>query len=223
MRYHAPRRRVRTSAVVAAAAPAKGDRAMPWIIDYAIVVEQMKLQKLKCNYYNSGAFAFADPADVRFVGWIGADDPTLRPAAREMARSVPPPYEENLADLITRTWLDHFPGRLWAMPMSHWAYELDYGSRDWMPALIEHIDLDPGLLQGRNNAAAIEFSVNEAHHFRHFTQRLLEMLLSSDFMLAFVGQPLLCTLHHHKQLWWTTNDTNAVEVLENAVRQSAAS
>lgn len=190
---------------------------MPWIIDYEVVVEQMRRQKLKCNYYNSGAFGFADPKGVQHVGWVGPDDPTLRPAAREVARPVAPPYEPNLAELLTKTWLEHFPGRVWAMPMSHWAYELDYGSRDWLPALIEHIDLDPGLLQSRNNGAAIEFATGESHHFRHFTQRLLEMLMTSDFMLAFIGRPILCTLHHHKQLWWSTTDTKAVKILEDAV------
>jgi hypothetical protein len=187
---------------------------MPWIIDYEIVVEQMRSQKLRCNYYNSGAFAFPDAAAPRHLGWIGPEDPTLRPAAREIAHAVPPPYEQNLADLCTRAWLTHFPGRIWAMPMSHWAYELSYGSKDWMPALIEHIDLDPGLLEGRNNAAAIEFSPEESHHFQHFTQRLLEMLMGSDFMVAFPGQPLLCTLHHHKQLWWSTTDAGAITKLQ---------
>jgi len=190
---------------------------MPWIIDYEVVVEQMRQQKLKCNYYNSGAFGFADPKGVQHVGWVGPDDPTLRPAAREVARPVAPPYEANLAELLTKTWLEHFPGRVWAMPMSHWAYELDYGSRDWLPALIEHIDLDPGLLQTRNNGAAIEFATNESHHFRHFTQRLLEMLMASDFMLAFIGQPILCTLHHHKQLWWSTTDQKVVKILNDAI------
>src|SRR3954464_15659023 len=192
---------------------------MPWIIDYDIVCEHMREQKLKCNYYNSGAFGLPTDAsaEVKHLGWIGPDDPTIRPAAREVARQVPAPYEENLADLLTRAWQTHFPGRVWAMPMSHWAYELSYGSRDWMPALIEHIGLDPGLLEGRNNGAAIEFSPGEAHHFRHFTTRLLEMLMASDFMLAFIGQPILCTLHHHKQLWWSTTDKRALKVLEDAV------
>ena len=81
-------------------------------------------------------------------------------------------------------------------------------------ALIEHIDLDPGLLQGRNNAAAIEFAPDEVRHFTHFTQRLLEMLLSSDFMLAFPGHQMLCTLHHHKQLWWTTTEPGLIEAVE---------
>jgi hypothetical protein len=190
---------------------------MPWIIDYDVVVEQMRSQALKCNYYNSGAFGFVNTKDVKNLGWIGPEDSTIRPEARALTRPVPPPYEQNLAELATKVWLAHFPGRVWAMPMSHWAYELSYGSRDWMPALIEHLDLDPGLLEGRNNAAAIEFSVHEAHHFKHLVQRLLEMLLGSDFMLAFVGRPILCTLHHHKQLWWSTTDPQVLEVLEKAV------
>lgn len=191
---------------------------MPWIIDYDIVVEQMRKQKLKCNYYNSGAFGFADAMGVKHLAWIGPEDSTIRPAAKDFLRQVPPPYEANLASLLTRTWLKHFKGRIWAMPMSHWAYELDHGSRDWMPALIEHIDVDPGLLQGRNNAAAIEFSPDESHRFQHFAQRLLEMLLGSDFMIAFAGQPLLCTLHHHKQLWWSTTEEANIAILEDAVK-----
>jgi hypothetical protein len=102
------------------------------------------------------------------------------------------------------------------MPMSHWSYELNYGSRDWMPALIENIDLDPGLLEGRNNAAAIEFSIEETGLAQYFVQRLLEMLLGSDFILAFVGKPVLCTVHHHKQLWWQTTDPGILSALDTA-------
>jgi hypothetical protein len=51
---------------------------MPWIIDYETVTEQMRGQQLKCNYYNSGAFGFADPAGVRHLGWIGPEDPSIR-------------------------------------------------------------------------------------------------------------------------------------------------
>ena len=35
---------------------------------------------------------------------------------------------------------------------------------------------------------------------------LLGNLRTSDFMLAFPGRPALCTVHHHKQLWWQTTD-----------------
>jgi hypothetical protein len=186
---------------------------VPWIIDYDIALEHMKAAGFRCNYHNSGAFGFSD-ANVIHRGWVGPEDESIRPQVREMTRQIDAPYEENLARLAKRVWLEHFPCRIWAMPMSHWAYELQYGSRDWMPALIEQIGLDPGLLEGRNNAAAIEFNVDDAPLFAHFTQRLLEMLLGSDFMLVFLGRPILCTLHHHKQLWWSTKDAHVIEVLD---------
>ena len=190
---------------------------MPWIIEYDLVLEHMREHGFKCNYHNSGAFAFANPAAVQPLGWIGPDDQTIRPDARKLTRQINPPYEENLGKLCTKVWREHFPARVWAMPMSHWSYELNYGSRDWMPALIENVDLDPGLLEGRNNAAAIEFALEESPQLEYFIQRLLEMLLGSDFMLAFVGKPVLCTVHHHKQLWWQTTDAGILSTLENAV------
>jgi hypothetical protein len=191
---------------------------MPWIIEYDVVLEHMRERGFKCNYHNSGAFAFANASAVQPLGWIGPPDETIRPDARKLTRRINSPYEENLAKLCTKVWREHFPSRVWAMPMSHWSYELNYGSRDWMPALIENVELDPGLLEGRNNAAAIEFSLEESPQLEYFIQRLLEMLLGSDFMLAFVGKPVLCTVHHHKQLWWQTTDPAILSTLEGAVR-----
>jgi hypothetical protein len=187
---------------------------LPWIIDYEMVLEQMRGQKFKCHYYNSGAFGFADSAAARTLAWVGPEDPTIKPAARGLTRAVPPPYEENLARLALRLWQEQLPGRVWVMPMSHWAYELSHGSREWMPALIENLDLDPGLLESRNNAAAIEFGGSETERFEHFAERLLMMLSSSDFMIAFPGRPALCTLHHHKQLWWTSPDDRVLAAVE---------
>src|SRR4051812_12061324 len=129
---------------------------MPWIIDYQLVQEQMRRQHLKSLYYNSGAFGFADSSNVKAIGWIGPADPTLKPAALAAARAVPPPYEANLSERLTKLWLEHLPGKAWVMPMSHWAYELDFGSREWLPSALERLDLDPGLLQDRANGAAIE-------------------------------------------------------------------
>jgi hypothetical protein len=201
---------------------------LPWIIDYEMVLEQMRAQKFKCHYYNSGAFGFADagpaaatpaapaaPAAPRTLAWIGPDDPTIKPAARALTRPVPSPYEQTLARLASRLWQQCLPGRVWIMPMSHWAYELSHGSREWMPALIENLDLDPGLLETRNNAAAIEFGATETPRFEHFAERLLMMLTSSDFMIAFPGRPALCTLHHHKQLWWTTTDDHVLTAVDS--------
>ena len=191
---------------------------MPWIIEYEVVLEHMREHGFKCNYHNSGAFAFTNSAAVQALGWVGPADETIRADVRRLTRQVAAPYEENLAKLCRKVWREHFPGRVWAMPMSHWSYELNYGSRDWMPALIENVELDPGLLEGRNNAAAIEFSMEESEQLQYFVQRLLEMLLGSDFLLAFVGRPVVCTVHHHKQLWWQTTDGGILAALEGAVR-----
>ena len=193
---------------------------MPWIIDYELVLDQLRgAQQLRCHYYNSGAFGFPQSAHVRTLAWIGPDDPTIKPAARALTRSVPPPHEENLAALATQLWQHHLAGRAWVMPMSHWAYELSHGSRDWMPALIENLDLDPGLLEGRNPAAAIEFGADERERFEHLVARLLMMLSGSDFMIAFPGRPVLCTLHHHKQLWWSSTDEDFIQAADQLARQ----
>jgi len=186
---------------------------VPWIVDYEQVLEQMRGQDLRCLYHNSGAFGFAPGTTVESVGWMGPDDPSLRPEARALVCRVDPPDERRLTDLVGRAWQTLLPGKAWLMPGSHWAYELDFGSRDWMPALLEHAGVDAGLLQSRANAAAIEFSLRELPAFCHVVQGLLRMLLGSDFALAFPGRAAVCTLHHHKQVWWTSPDRQLVEAL----------
>ena len=191
---------------------------MPWIIDYETVLEHMRSRQFKCLYYNSGAFGFPEPMPTRTLAWIGPADPTIKPAAKPFTRQVAEPYEQTLAQMALKLWQEVLPGRVWLMPMSHWSYELSHGSREWMPALIENLDLDPGLLENRTNAAAIEFSPEETEPFEFFVGRLLMMLSSSDFMIAFPGRDTLCTLHHHKQLWWTTTDEAVIEAVERIVK-----
>jgi hypothetical protein len=191
---------------------------LPWIIDYPAVQEQMREQKFKSLYYNSGAFGFPPDVTTHIRGWIGADDPTLRESARSFTRRVPEPYVENLVSNLTRIWQEHLPGRAWVMPMSHWSYELDFGSRDWLPAVLEHIQLDPGLLINRNNGSAIEFAVDEVKPFALLVTRLLEMLQASDFAIFFPKHPLLVTLHHHKQLWWVSGEQALIDKLDAIVR-----
>src|SRR6266550_8339353 len=112
---------------------------MPWIIDYQIVLEQMRRGGFKSLYYNSGAFGFTESSNTKTIGWIGPADASLRPEAAALARAIAPPYESNLAQLATVLWRDTIGGKCWIMPMSHWAYELDFGSRDWMPGALEKI------------------------------------------------------------------------------------
>src|SRR3954470_19471633 len=143
----------------------------------------MREQRFKSLYYNSGAFGFSPDVQPQIVGWLGPPDSTLRDSAAAMAISVAEPDEENLARLLIRAWQEYLPGRAWVMPMSHWSYELDFGSRDWMPATLEGIGVDPGLLMTRNNAAAIEFAADEHVALERFVTRLLQMLTQSDFAL----------------------------------------
>src|SRR5947209_3325205 len=148
---------------------------MPRIVPYETVLPQMQAQGLRCVYHNSGAFGFADPpgaGNVRGVGWIGPEDPTIRPAARALARQVPPPYERNLTELAARAWREFLPGPAWLMPKSHWAYELDFGSSQWMPDALRKADVDPAVLAPLNNAAAIEFTPDEEERFRGLVGRL---------------------------------------------------
>ena len=191
---------------------------MPWIVDYAAVLEQMTRQGMRSLYYNSGAFGFPEGAAVESLGWIGPDDPSLRPEARAIGRTVPAPHEANLTRLVVRAWRDLLPGKVGLRPKSHWAYALDFGSRDGRPALLEHAGMDAGRLAARTNAAAIEFTPQEAEPFAHVVEGLLRMLLGSDFALAFPDRPVVCTLHHHKQVWWTTTDPQLITSLQGLLQ-----
>ncbi|MBC8105545.1 MAG: hypothetical protein H7Z14_03055 [Anaerolineae bacterium] len=186
---------------------------MPRIVDYEQVLEQMSAQRMKCLYHNSGSFGFHDGAAVQICGWIGPEDASIRHEALAQARPAPPPYEENLARLFERAWTELLPGPLWIMPASHWAYELEFGNADWMPAALREIKIDSADLQFRNNGAAIEFEMNESANASQFVERLLEHLAGSDFTLAFPGKPVICTLHHHKQLWWQAIDPTLINEL----------
>src|SRR5688500_9795877 len=100
------------------------------------------------------------------------------------------------------------------MPMAHWAFELDHGNRDWLPMILERIGIDEKQLAGRNDAAAIAFDKKEPARMAMLLQSLLQHLTQSDYMLGFPGKPLLCTVHHHKQLWWSTTEPPHVEKLD---------
>ena len=189
---------------------------MPVIVDYALALSQLLGKGFHSLYYNSGAFGFPDDAATESVGWVGPDDPTLRPAARALAHSVPPPYEQNLAKLLVGAWQHRLPGKIWLMPKSHWAYELDFGNRDWLPGALQQIGVDPGALQSRTNASPIEFDARETAHFSQFIEASFAGLLGSDFALAFPGRPVVCTLHHHTQVWWTSTDRELIAQLKAA-------
>lgn len=188
---------------------------MPRVLDYPTTLSTLQGQGLRSLYYNSGAFGFpAGTLGLGYVGWMGPNDPTLRPHMLPLASPVPPPYPPTLARLASRAWSTFLPpGPAWVMPMSHWAYELDFGSHDWMPDALSEIGLDPAPLAECSTGNAVEFAATERSQFEQLLTRLLEHLRMSDFMLAFPGHPVLCTVHHHQQLWWQSPNTDLLATL----------
>ncbi len=166
----------------------------------------MEADGFRSLYHNSGAFGFPRGADVKYAGWEGPADASIRAEARGYLRQIAPPYEANLSRGAGQVWMDHLSSPAWVMPMSHWSYELDFGSREWMPAALNAVGVDGNELLTRANGAALEFQVDERAPFESLLSQLLSNLRTSDFTLAFPGQPALCTVHHHKQLWWQTTD-----------------
>lgn len=185
---------------------------MPSIIDYPIVFLRLESEGLKCHYPNGGSFGFPNGGQVR--GWIGPADETIRAEMREHVRSANEPFEENLAEWAVRAWREILPGNVWVMPASHWSFELTHGNQAWLPGLLTRAGIDSGLLIGRTNAAAIEFLPAEEGGFRALLAGLLGGLTGSDFVLAFPGRDTVCTVHHHKQLWWVSIDQQTVRGLD---------
>jgi len=190
---------------------------VPRVIDYSLVTDAMRRGGFVSLYHNSGAFGFPEGTTTRSVGWVGPPDVSIRTAARPFVRHVPPPFERNLAELTAVTWLTHLHGPVWVLPKSHWAYELDFGSREWMPAALTSIGIEPATLEPRNDGSAIEFEPGERESFVHFVEALLTGLLGSDFALAFPGRPVMATIHHHKQVWWTSSDEKVLKGLDHLV------
>lgn len=190
---------------------------MPKIIEYPKVLETLQSQGLVCNYPNGGAFGFAKGGKVVHRGFVGPEDPSIRPDAAEFVKRIDSPYEQNLATLATRYWQSQLGGEAWVMPMAHWAFELDFGNRDWLPMILERIGIEEKQLVGRNDGAAIAFEKKEPARVAMLLQSLLQHLTQSDYMLAFPGKPIVCTIHHHKQLWWSTTEVGHVEKLDALV------
>ena len=182
---------------------------MPRIIEYAQVLERLTAEGLECQYYNGGVFGFASGGVVR--GWIESGDETIRQEMREKVRAVP---VAKMATLARRAWKDSLPGAVWVMPGSHWAFELQYGSREWLAEHLRRIGIEPAEMQGRTNAAAIEFEPAEEAAFESSVSEILGNLAASDFTMAFPGRATVCTIHHHRQLWWMSRNDGIISALD---------
>jgi hypothetical protein len=189
---------------------------VPGIIQYPRVLERLTGQGLFSLYYNSGAFGFPRDIKTHIVGWIGPEDPSIREAMRPLLHQVPPPYPQSLAQNIITAWRQ-IGSTTWLMPKSHWAYELDFGNADWLPALLRELQLDPSSLAKLTNAAAIEFALDEQELVRDSLESIFTNLRGSDFALVFPGHPVVCTLHHHQQVWWETTDEGLEKMLRGVL------
>ncbi len=154
---------------------------------------------LRCVYPNGAAFNLnPDPRHV--AGWLARDDVTILPAMRPRTRTVP---AEALAGLALRAWETQFPaGQAWLAPVHHWSVELEHENGQWLAPLLAELHLDAASLRARTQADALAFDRNEQGQFSQALGRILANLGKSDFCLLFPGLPVVCTIHHHHQLWW---------------------
>jgi hypothetical protein len=196
---------------------------VPRIIDYNVVLQQLTDAGWTSLYHNSGAFGFsaAEKDLVRTIAWIGPPDPTIRDAARPYVRQAEAPFAESLSRAAARAWQiirSHTSAETaWILPKSHWHYELQFGSVKWMPDLLQSIGIDASALSDRNNGSAIAFDASEGDLLQRLLQGLLENLSGSDFALMFPARPVVCSVHHHVQLWWQTTDQEIYAMLDRSL------
>jgi hypothetical protein len=191
---------------------------MPKVVDYPTVLELLTQQGLKSLYYNSGAFGFPPSVTVASRGWIAKPDAAIRQAALPLVRMVD---EQHLADRFVQLWKAYLPGTVWIMPKSHWAYELEFGSRSWIAEVLESMGIDCQSLAGLNVAPAIEFTEEEEHVLQPFVKALLAHLDGSDFQAVFPGRKTICTIHNRGQLWWTSADPVVVGGMDAVLKGDA--
>jgi hypothetical protein len=194
---------------------------MPRVVDYAMVVEKLVARGLVSLYHNSGAFGFPRGTDVNMLGWIAADDASLRAEVRPLARRV------DAAELPGKfiAARERFAGDAWLMPKSHWHFELQDGHPQLLAALLPELGIDPATLRERNDGSAIAFSRDEDDLLRHAVARLIDGMRQSDFSIVFPDADALAvvTLHHHKQIWWQATDAALIARLDAQSTQSSSS
>jgi hypothetical protein len=187
------------------------------IIDYPSVLLRMTELGYRSLYFNSGAFGFASGVATVSRGWIGPPDSSIRESAQAIVRQASVPFSETLTGALIEVWTQALPGPVWIMPKSHWAYELEFGHRGWLPGVLEQTGVDPRPLAGLNNAAAIEFTATDKNALAYMVRQLLDRLVSSDFQLVFLDHSTICTVHTRCQLWWTTTSQDVVDRLDEAL------
>lgn len=187
---------------------------MARVVDYADVLRQAETLGLRCVYYNTGAFGFQADAAVHIIGWLGADDPSIRPDLLAGAVRVPPPYPRSLVERLGRVWPAVVDGEAWVMPKSHWAFELDHGNGPWLAPALRAVGVDPEPLRLRTDGSAIAFAAADPAGLA-FVETLLTNLRASDYAILFPRHQVLVTVHHHQQLWWEIENDQWIGVITN--------
>ncbi|MEM8874802.1 MAG: hypothetical protein AAGD32_11165 [Planctomycetota bacterium] len=161
---------------------------MPQIVEYEQVLETLATQGLEPAYPNGGAFHVPNG---RIVGYINGEDASIRPGL-DVRRT------HDLTGRLLDLW-QRVGGRLWLTPAHHWAHELHHGGNG--QAVLDAAGLTLGLPD--NLAHAVEF--DDADTFRPV---LTVLFVESDWHATFpdAATPATAMLHHHGQLWITTNE-----------------
>jgi hypothetical protein len=188
---------------------------VPQIIAYDQVVAQMQRQGLISLYPASGAFGFAQEAGAIHRGWIGPGDASIRAEAMALVRRVAPPFDKNLAALCCQVWNNHLHGPMWLTPKSHWAYDLDFGNPSWLPVALESAGVSPDILRVHQDGSAVAFSPEDHPRAEALIATLLGNLQGSDFLLTWPNRPVVCTIHHHVQLWWSSTDSALIDAIDS--------
>ncbi|MDB5325511.1 MAG: hypothetical protein JWM57_1080 [Phycisphaerales bacterium] len=186
---------------------------MARIVDYADVLRQVEILGLRCVYYNTGALGFPAGETPHIAGWLGPDDPTIRPEMAANSVRVPLPYPKNLAEKLGNVWPAVIDGEAWLMPKSHWAFELDHGNGPWLAPALRAVGIDPEMLRPRTTGDAIAFTPGE-DGLSGLVETLLQNLNTSDFSVLFPRHRLLLTIHHHQQLWWQAAEQETAQKLQ---------
>ena len=169
---------------------------MPWIIDYALVLDVMRGQGFVGRYYNGGAFDFPAPIQASEIRWT-ADDPG------------------ETAGRVAAAWRTASPGPVWLLPMSHWQHAFEQAGGNWLAAVIESTGVDAGQLSQRVSAAAIEFSDADAAFLERVIERLLTPPHPGSYTIAFPRRPVLCEIDPlARHVWWRTADASIAARIE---------
>src|ERR1051325_9035643 len=113
---------------------------------------------------------------TRITGWTAGEDPTIRPELRSSIHAFAPGATEKMAASASAAWSNYLPGPAWIMPLSHWAFELDFGSKAWLPTLLKSVHVEPYPLADRTDASPLEFQPGEQADLTRFLQTLLDQL-----------------------------------------------